>query len=136
MVACLSCSCQTVRKLVVKRCRCVESCTDVVVGPCGTCNGCLLEGERAFGQVIYNTTKVTDTDQIITQDDTLEIPQLTGFFPRTDSNLPLYAQRLQKLLRGIRRTFGAGSWQIDWLDDGEICWVTKVAVLQSGKVAK
>ena len=82
------------------------------------------------------TTKDTVTDQITTSDGSLEIPQLTGFFPRTDSSLPPYAQRLQKLLRGIRRTFGQGSWQIDWLDDGEICWVVKVVELQRGKVAK
>jgi len=81
------------------------------------------------------TTKDTNTDQITTQDNTFEIPQLTGFFPRTDSNLLPHVQRLQKLLRGIRRTFGQGSWQIDWLDDDEICWVMKVAKLQSGKVA-
>ncbi|MCZ7668469.1 MAG: hypothetical protein M5U34_15385 [Chloroflexi bacterium] len=43
--------------------------------------------------------------------------------------MPPYAQRLQKLLRGIRRTFGQGSWQVDWLDDGEICWVVKVEKL-------
>ena len=71
-------------------------------------------------------------DQITTQKDSFEIPQLTGFFPRPDSSLPAYAQRLQKLLRGIRRTFGEGSWQVDWLDDGEICWVMKV-VECSGK---
>ncbi len=85
------------------------------------------------------TTKLSagvTTDQITTPDNTLEIPQLTGFFPRTDNTLPPYAQRLQKLLRGIRRTFGEGSWQVDWLDDGEICWISKVARLQSGKVAR
>ena len=89
---------------------------------------------------VVNGTAVTDsestTDQITIQDNSLELPQLTGFFPRTDSSLPSYAQRLQKLLRGIRRTFGQGSWQIDWLDDGEICWVMKVTKRQSGKVAK
>jgi hypothetical protein len=82
-----------------------------------------------------STTADTPADQITTPDNTLEIPQLTGFFPRTNGRLPAYAQRLQKLLRGIRRTFGEGAWQVDWLDDGEICWVMKVSELQSGKVA-
>lgn len=83
----------------------------------------MVEGELRGTAV---TTTDTNTDQITTQDDSLEIPQLTGFFPRIDSSLPPHAQRLQKLLRGIRRTFGEGSWQVDWLDDGEICWVVKV----------
>jgi hypothetical protein len=81
------------------------------------------------------TTQNIPTDQITTSDGHFELPQLTGFFPRTDSNLPPHAQRLQKLLRGIRRTFGQGTWQIDWLDDGEICWVMKVKKLQGGKLA-
>lgn len=82
------------------------------------------------------TTKDTPTDPITTQDDFLELPQLSGFFSRSDNSLPPHLQRLQKLLRGIRRTFGEGSWQVDWLDDGEICWVVKVAELQSGKVVR
>jgi hypothetical protein len=35
-------------------------------------------------------------------------------------------QRLQQLLRGVRRTFGQGNWQIDWLDDGRICWLIQI----------
>ena len=97
----------------------------------------MVEGEIAGTATSTKLSAgVTTTDQIITQDGTLEIPQLIGFFPRTDNNLPLHAQRLQKLLRGIRRTFGQGTWQIDWLDDGEICWVMKVVKWQSGRVAE
>jgi hypothetical protein len=99
----------------------------------------MVAGEGVSPEVV-NGTAVTSTesttDQITTSNNSLEIPQLTGFFPRTDSTLPPHAQRLQKLLRGIRRTFGEGSWQIDWLDDGEICWISKVARLQSDKGAE
>jgi hypothetical protein len=49
-----------------------------------------------------------------------------GTFQRASSDVPLYARRLQKLLRGIRRSFGKGGWRIEWADDGEICWVLQV----------
>lgn len=55
----------------------------------------------------------------------LELPW-PGRFARPDSSLPPYARRLQLLLRGARRTFGAGSWQVDWLDDGRICWLIQI----------
>ncbi len=92
----------------------------------------MVEGEIG-GTVIADSE--ADQDQLITADDTLELERLANFLARTNNSLPPYAQRLQKLLRGIRRTFGKGSWQVDWLDDGEICWVIKVAELQSSKIA-
>jgi len=55
----------------------------------------------------------------------LELP-LLGRFARPDSSLPPFARRLQMLLRGVRRTFGAGNWQVDWLDDGRICWLIQI----------
>lgn len=53
----------------------------------------------------------------------LELPHLRAF-QGADQSLPPHAQRLQKLLRGLRRTLGEGPWQIAWSDDGQICWVT------------
>jgi hypothetical protein len=47
-------------------------------------------------------------------------------FQSPDSTLPPFAQRLQKLLRGLRRTLGDGEWRVSWADDGDICWVTAV----------
>lgn len=55
----------------------------------------------------------------------LSLPQLSRWqHPPADS--PAHLQRLQQLLRGVRRTFGTGEWQIDWLDDGRICWLIQI----------
>lgn len=53
------------------------------------------------------------------------IPQLNRW-QRPAADLPPPFQRLQQLLRGVRRTFGTGEWQIDWLDDGRICWLIQI----------
>ena len=37
-----------------------------------------------------------------------------------------FARRLQRLLRGVRRTFGAAAWDIEWADDGAVCWLLQV----------
>lgn len=84
----------------------------------------LVEGKEEGTAV---TTAAASVDRITTQKEVRDIPQLSGFFARTDGSLPPAWQRLQKLLRGVRRTFGEGVWQIDWLDDGEICWILNVA---------
>ena len=47
-------------------------------------------------------------------------------FQRASSGLPPYARRLQKLLRGVRRSFGKGDWRFDWADDGQICWLMQI----------
>lgn len=40
-----------------------------------------------------------------------------------DTALPPFSRRLQMLLRGARRTFGPGTWRIEWVDDGQICYL-------------
>ena len=47
-------------------------------------------------------------------------------FQRATAELPAYARRLQKLLRGFRRSFGKGDWRFDWADDGHICWLLQI----------
>lgn len=63
-----------------------------------------------------------DSDQIILPEGKLRLAHL-GRWQRPDSSLPPHAQRLQMLLRGLRRTFGDVGWEIEWLDDGRICWL-------------
>ena len=49
-----------------------------------------------------------------------------GAFQRASANMPPFARRLQKLLRGVRRSFGKGDWRIDWADDGEVCRLLQI----------
>jgi hypothetical protein len=58
-------------------------------------------------------------------EDTLQLPRL-GALRGPDSALPPFAQRLQKLLRGVRRTFGRRDLSIEWIDDGRICWLIRL----------
>ncbi len=34
--------------------------------------------------------------------------------------------RLQSLLAGVRREFGEGDWDIEWADDGRVCWLIQL----------
>jgi hypothetical protein len=44
-----------------------------------------------------------------------------------DRGAPPATQRLQRLLRGVRRTFGKRDLRIDWIDDGRICWLIQAS---------
>ena len=55
------------------------------------------------------------------------LPQLHGR-RGPDAGQPPYARRLQQLLRGVRRTLGAGVWRVEWADDGRVCWLTQVDI--------
>ncbi|GJM42638.1 MAG: hypothetical protein DHS20C20_29200 [Ardenticatenaceae bacterium] len=64
-----------------------------------------------------------ESDQLTLSDKaTTPLPRLTRW-QRPDDSLPPHAQRLQMLLRGLRRTFGDDGWEIEWVDDGRICWL-------------
>jgi hypothetical protein len=63
-----------------------------------------------------------DSDQIILAEGKMDLAQL-GRWQRPDSSLPPHLQRLQMLLRGLRRTFGDLGWEVEWLDDSRICWL-------------
>jgi hypothetical protein len=71
-----------------------------------------------------------DADQIILPEGKMDLAQL-GRWQRPDSSLPPHAQRLQMLLRGLRRTFGDSGWEIEWLDDGRICWLWEMKPIKA-----
>jgi hypothetical protein len=63
-----------------------------------------------------------DSDQIILAEGKMDLAQLSRW-QRPDNSLPPHLQRLQMLLRGLRRTFSDSGWEVEWLDDGRICWL-------------
>jgi hypothetical protein len=82
-----------------------------------------IEGTAVTGD--DNETDAVYHAPLTATGDALYLPQISGW-QRPDDALSPYARRLQQLLRGVRRTFGRGSWRVDWADDGEICWLIKV----------
>lgn len=75
------------------------------------------------GTAVTHTAQ--DYDSITINGRSNPLPQLHRW-QRPDAQLPDHLQRLQMLLRGVRRTFGSGAWLIDWIDDGRICWLLQV----------
>ncbi|MEM7110874.1 MAG: hypothetical protein AAF614_00470 [Chloroflexota bacterium] len=53
------------------------------------------------------------------------LPQLQRW-GRHKTDGPDYVQRLQMLLRGVRRTFGPEVGKVTWVDDGKICWLLRL----------
>jgi hypothetical protein len=63
-----------------------------------------------------------NSDEVVIKQTKSSLPQLERW-QRPDSSLPPHAQRLQMLLRGLRRTFGDTGWEVEWKDDGKVCWL-------------
>lgn len=39
---------------------------------------------------------------------------------------PAWARRLSRLLARVRREFGDSDWDIEWADDGRVCWLVQI----------
>ncbi|PJF31517.1 MAG: hypothetical protein CUN51_04090 [Candidatus Thermofonsia Clade 1 bacterium] len=61
--------------------------------------------------------------------ESLSLPKLRTF-GKPSPSLPDWAQRLQLLLRRVRRIFShkrsGRDWQIEWADDGTTCWLLQI----------
>ncbi len=79
------------------------------------------------GTAVLSPNNQPDHAALRNQDALLIIPPL-GRWGRTDDSLPAYGRRLQKLLHGVKRTFGNKITQITWVDDGQICWLLQLNV--------
>ncbi|QUV80438.1 PEP/pyruvate-binding domain-containing protein [Chloracidobacterium thermophilum] len=58
--------------------------------------------------------------------ETLHLPKLRAFEKPTEAG---FAGRLQRLLRDVRRVFGARNWDVEFADDGQQCWLLQVRPL-------
>jgi rifampicin phosphotransferase len=59
--------------------------------------------------------------------ESLNLPKLRGWEKAAQPrNLPSWAARLQALLRDVRRWIGNRDWDIEWADDGKICWLVQL----------
>ena len=86
----------------------------------------------AFSETAYQDDLINYTtglaDKLVSGQiagESLQIPQLQGREAVTP-DLPPFAQRLQRLLRGVRRSLGHQDWDIEWADDGRVCWLIQV----------
>jgi len=96
--------------------------------------------EREYEDDLINFTGGT-ADRLVSgevEGETILLPKLRSWERRLEigdsfnlqspiSNLQSrFPLRLQRLLRDIRRVFGAGDWDIEWADDGVCCWLVQL----------
>ena len=79
------------------------------------------------GTAVTTTANTTDTIHYTNSSGkhTLKLAQLHGW-KRPSSPIPPFAKRLQQLLRGVRRTIDHPHLEIQWADDGKICWLQQI----------
>ena len=83
--------------------------------------------EQQFEDDLINVTSGL-ADQLVSGDvagDRRALPKLRRW-ERPDRSDPPWAQRLSRLLVDVRREFGAADWDIEWADDGSVCWLVQV----------
>lgn len=62
------------------------------------------------------------------QGDRVTLRRLRSRRDRADAAEP-WQRRLQALLRDVRRVVGDGDWDVEWADDGAVCWLVQVRPL-------
>lgn len=82
----------------------------------------LLESTESENSGLAYSQQAYQDDLVYGGGQTIALPQLQSWESAT-TGLPPFAGRLQKLLRGLRRTLGPGNWAVNWADDGQICWL-------------
>ncbi|MFN3427712.1 MAG: PEP/pyruvate-binding domain-containing protein [Candidatus Thermochlorobacter sp.] len=85
--------------------------------------------EREYEDDLVNYTSGT-AEQLVSgkvEAHVLLVPKLNWYETRLACEpLPPWAERLQTLLRKVRRIFGPHDWDIEWADDGQRCWLIQL----------
>ena len=55
----------------------------------------------------------------------IPLPRLRRF-ERPRRTLPGWRRRLSRLLRDVRQEFGDEAWDVEWADDGTVCWLLQI----------
>lgn len=95
-----------------------------------TCRRDLLIQEMVIPMVEGTAVSLPASNMDILKDNSqsIELPRLSRW-ARPKPDTADYVQRLQMLLRGLRRTFGDEAWKISWADDGRICWLLQIETI-------
>lgn len=83
--------------------------------------------EQQFEDDLVNVTSGL-ADQLVSGEVAGERLRLSKLrrWERPSGDLPLWARRLSRLLVDVRRVFGSADWDIEWADDGNVCWLVQV----------
>ena len=84
----------------------------------------MVRGEHAGRAIIGNETggELVTFSQGSGARESIALPAESG-------ELPPFGRRLRLLLGGVRRTFGRGAWEVEWVDDGQICYLLEVSAV-------
>ena len=85
--------------------------------------------QQITGQII--SAKGAEEDKLIQNEEMRHLPRI-GTWQRPSSNLAAFEMRLQKLMRGVRRTFGDEGWVVTWVDNGRDCWLLELEEEEPG----
>ena len=82
--------------------------------------------EREFEDDLVNATEGTAERLVAGQvtGESFALPKLRTSDRPTESEA--VRVRLQGLLRGVRRVFGEGDWDVEWADDGRETWLVQI----------
>lgn len=83
--------------------------------------------EQQFEDDVVNVTQGL-ADRLVSGLDAGErrtLPKLRRW-ERPDRSQSGWARRLSLLLRDVRAVFGSADWDIEWADDGRVCWLIQV----------
>lgn len=85
--------------------------------------------ERNFEDDLVNYTTGTAEDLVGGRESghIVTLPKMRAWeIPDTRHRSEPWQRRLAEVLKGVRRVFGDGDWDVEWADDGQRCWLLQI----------